>query len=34
MKMVVLNAYYECVGRHFDDVISRPLRGSQGDELV
>ena len=34
MKMVVKNAYYECAGRHFDDVISQPKRGSQGDELV
>ena len=34
MKMVVKNAYYECAGRHFDDVISQPSRGSQGDELV
>ena len=34
MNMVVQNAYYECAGRHFDDVIVQPIRGSQGDELV
>ena len=34
MKMVVQIAYYECAGRHFDDVITQPIRGSQGDELV
>ena len=34
MKMAVQNAYYECAGRHFDDVINQSIRGSQGDELV
>ena len=34
MKMIVQNAYYECAGRHFDDGIVQPIRGSQGDELV
>ena len=34
MKMVVQFAYNECAGRHFDDVIVQPIRGSQGDELV
>ena len=35
IKMVVFkNAYYKCAGRHFDDVINQPIRGSQGDELV
>ena len=34
MKMIAQIAYYECAGRHFDDVIFQPIRGSQGDELV
>ena len=25
MKMVVQNTYYECAGRHFDDVIVQPI---------
>ena len=34
MKIVVYNTYYECAGRHFDDVIFQPRRWSQGGKLV